>query len=239
MPATASERAEDLAAVPYLPAMIERIVTASGIPHDRAIRILELAAGGGHLAAALLRQFTNAEATLLEPDADLRAAAQERLAPFADRSQIATADFTNADLPRGFDLVVSLFGFHGVDDIPRRAAYRAIYSALLPNGVMLIGDSVRGPTESLQAIYREVWRRDAEREGIAPDMLARVEARFGSGRGMLLTNEQTWLMNIGYRDIEVRYKNLGFAVFGGRRPVASDFTIAEDGTASLRRRPGR
>ena len=233
----AAAREEEWAAVPYLDAMIQRIATTGAFRADLPIRILDLAAGSGRLSAKLLARHANAQAVLLEPSAALRAAAHQRLSAAADRVEITELAFAHAELPRGFDLVVSLFGFFALEDIARRAAYRAIYSALSPNGMLLIGDVARSAGASLESHNQDVWRAEAERGGVDAELLARAQTRFAGGRGMWLTNELPWLANVGFRDVEVHYKNLGFVVFGGRRPVASEFVIGEDGSAGLRRRP--
>ena len=233
----AMAREQEWTAVPYLDAMIERIATTAAFRADLPLRLLDLAAGSGQLTAKLLVRYANAQAVLLEPSAELRTAAQRRLGAMAARVEIADLDFAHAELPRGFDLVVSLFGFFALEDIARRAAYRAIYSALSPNGVLLIGDVVRSAAAGVESRNQDVWRAEAARAGVRAELLGQAQARFAGGRGMWLTNELPWLASVGFRDVDVHYKNLGFAVFGGRRPVASEFTIGEGATAALRRRP--
>lgn len=33
------------------------------------------------------------------------------------------------------------------------------------------------------------------------------------------------LSTVGFRDVDIHYKNLDYAVFGGRRPTAIDFRL--------------
>jgi hypothetical protein len=47
----------------------------------------------------------------------------------------------------------------------------------------------------------------------------------GPKRVVSLATELPFLGTVGFRDIDLHYKNLDYAVFGGRRPSASDFRL--------------
>ena len=46
---------------------------------------------------------------------------------------------------------------------------------------------------------------------------------------MHLSNELPWLTNVGFRDVDIVWKDQGFAVFTARRPAALDFDFARPG----------
>ncbi len=204
---TEADEAGSFAAVPCLAALIETIVRL--LPFDPAatFAVLELGGGTGILAAALLARFPNARLTMLEESSPLRTAAERRLAAAGARADVVGRSFAREDLPRGFDVVVSLLRLHALEEIARRSVYRGIYAALVPNGAFLVGDHTRPASTSVQEMY------------------ARALPAEGSRRGLLLSNELPWLGTVGFRDIDIHYKNLDYAVFGGRRPTAVDFKL--------------
>lgn len=212
------------AAVPCLNDLIEATVRLVPFGREAAITILDLGAGSGLLAAALLMHFVNARALLMEESAELRAAAEKRLAAFTGRFELRPVAFAREQLPRGYDLIVTLFGLHGLDDIARRGTYRDIYAALNPEGAFLAAEWIRPPTNGIASVYADIHTREG-RVG-------------GASKGMFLSIELPWLATIGFRDIDVHYKNLEYAVYGARRPPAGDYPIAgaEDGALPARKR---
>ncbi|MBM3508078.1 MAG: class I SAM-dependent methyltransferase [Alphaproteobacteria bacterium] len=213
-----AEEAAAFAAVPCLAALVETILRLLPFDVAAAVSILELGAGSGILATALLARFPHARLTVLEESAELRAAAARRLAKDAGRVEARDASFARDELPRPFDAAVSMLRLHAIDDIARRGVYRGIYGALVPGGHLFIADHARAPTPGVHALY------------------ARVAPMARPPRGLLLANELPWLANIGFRDVDIHYKNLDYAVYGGRRPVASDFNFRRaDGEEPERR----
>ena len=119
--------------------------------------------------------------------------------------------FAREELPRGFDVAVSLLRLHALDEITRRSVYRGIHAALKPNGMFLVGDHTRPASTGVQELYART-----------------LPPAEGSRRGLLLSNELPWLGTVGFRDVDIHYKNLDYAVFGGRRQSAVDFKLVVD-----------
>ena len=203
-----AEEASSFAAVPCLAALIETILRLLPFDPAASFAVLELGGGTGILAAALLARFPNARLTMLEESSPLRTAAERRLSAAGARAEVLGRSFARDELPRGFDVVVSLLRLHALEEIARRSVYRSVYAALVPNGMVLIGDHTRPASTGVQELYART--------------LPPIE---GSRRGLLLANELPWLGTVGFRDIDIHYKNLDYAVYGGRRPTAVDFRL--------------
>jgi tRNA (cmo5U34)-methyltransferase len=203
------EEASTFAAVPCLAALIETILRLLPFDAAAAFTVLELGSGTGVLAAALLARFPHARLTMLEDSSALRSAAERRLTAAGVRADMQGKHFVADTLPRGFDVVVSLLRLHPLDDIARRSVYRGIYAALNPNGLFLVGDRTRPVSAGVLELYARTTAVVME----------------GPKRGVALANELPWLATIGFRDVDVHYKNLDYAVYGGRRPTAVDFKL--------------
>lgn len=223
-PGDVESEALGLAAVPCLSELLDAVVRLLPFAREAAFSILDLGAGSGVLAATLLMHFVKARAVLLEESAELRAAAEQRLAPFANRVEIAPVAFAREPLPRGFGAVVTLFGLHGLEDIARRGVYRDIYGALAPDGAFLAAEWIRPPTTGIASLYTDIHTREG-RVG-------------GASKGMFLSVELPWLATVGFRDVDVHYKNLEYGVYGARRPPAGDYPIhiPDDTAAPARKR---
>ena len=213
IPRTEAEEDAALAAVPCLAALIDIILRLLPFDPGAPMNILELGGGSGVLAAAILQRFHGSHVTLLEESDQLLVAAEKRLSASAPgRYKLVPEAFDRTEMPRRFDAVVSLLRFHAVDEIARRAVYRSVYGALLPNCLVLIADRLRAAGPGVTAMHVR-----------ASPPPAGVEL----GRGLLLSNELPWLVSIGFRDVDVHYKNIDYGVYGGRRPAAADFHFSE------------
>lgn len=213
IPRTEAEEDAAFAAVPCLAALIDMVLRLLPFDPGAPMNILDLGGGSGVLAAAILDRFRGSHVTLLEESAPLRVAAEKRLSSSAPgRYKLVPEAFERTEMPRGFDAVVSLLRLHAVDEIARRAVYRSIYGALLPNCMVLIADRLRAGGPGVAAIHQRVNPPPAGVE---------------LGRGLLLSNELPWLVSIGFRDVDIHYKNIDYGVYGGRRPAAADFHFGE------------
>src|SRR6478672_9089895 len=68
-------------------------------PSETALRVLDVGAGFGVAAAAVLDAFPNATAVLVDMSQPMMAAGAEWLAPYAGRYRYAPADFVDGHLP--------------------------------------------------------------------------------------------------------------------------------------------
>src|SRR5712691_10057305 len=81
-------------AVPRRQDMIAALVSAAPFGADDAPKILELGAGDGLLAEALLTRFRQAALTALDGSESMRREMSARLAPFGARARVAAFDVT-------------------------------------------------------------------------------------------------------------------------------------------------
>ncbi|MBT3396698.1 MAG: class I SAM-dependent methyltransferase [Alphaproteobacteria bacterium] len=224
---TPSDIEPRLAQIPCLEDMIERMITTLPIDQGQAFRFLDLGGGTGTLSERFLDHFSESEGVLIEASEFQRELAQQRLDRYGDRIEFLDGDFARVDLPRDFDLLVSLGRFHQLGDIERRGIYRTAYSILRPGGLITIGDEVHGSTPRLEAMYRSVLAdasppNDDEILDLEPSSILN-EGR--EPKGIYLNNDLAWLATVGFRDVDIFYKNLRYAVYSGRRPVASEHTF--------------
>jgi tRNA (cmo5U34)-methyltransferase len=194
-------------------------------PTDSAIAVLDLGAGYGAVAAAVLRTFPNASATLVDISEAMLAVGAERMAPFAGRYHYVHGDFADGALPAAvggpFHAIVSARAIHHLPAAATRTLYAACATHLVPGGCFFNLDMVAAPDEAAAAVYRQAEARACEQAGPAPPPA-------GAGGGHRhehfhsLDEQLAWLRAAGLVAVDCYGKWLGNALIGGYRPPLHD-----------------
>jgi trans-aconitate 2-methyltransferase len=194
------------------------------IPFDRAlrIRILDIGAGQGVIAAAVLDQFPAGEAVGLDVSEPMRDFAMERMAKYGKRFSYHLGDFADGELPGDlqgpFDVAVSSRAIHHLPAENKAALYKDIFAHLTPGGCFFNLDTVAPSQPELRGTYRDASRY---LRGERPD-----RSGTGAGRGGALTGHyyepaQTHLEALraaGFNPVDVFWKQMNVALIGGYRP---------------------
>ena len=124
--------------IPSYEEMLER--AAEAVAGAKPGRVVDLGAGTGALAQAVLRRCGQATVLLIDADGEMLAQARERLAPFAGRVQYAERPF-QGPLPPCDAAVASLALHHVPAMAEKRRIFAAIHAALPPGGVFVNADA--------------------------------------------------------------------------------------------------
>jgi ubiquinone/menaquinone biosynthesis C-methylase UbiE len=192
----------------------------------QATRVADLGCGDGYLARAVLSEFQDAHALLIDHSEPMLRRAHEAMRPFSGHCEIRQGDLAEP-LPRlvgdgPFDLIVSGYAIHHLPTPRKRALYAEVFGLLRPGGLFVNVEHVASATPELEAVHDEAYidhiaavtgrgRAEVEREyhnrpDKADNILDPVEAQVG------------WLREIGFEHADCYFKWLELAVFGGVRP---------------------
>ncbi len=207
-----------------------RLIDHAGLP---VRRFLDLGCGDGFLGAVLLERFPDASGVFVDFSEPMLEAAHERLSPFGARCQIQAADLSQPDwqdaLPSSprFDVVISGFAIHHLQDERKRDLYSEVLELLKPGAFFLNVDLVSSPTEWLRSAFDELLTdslfehqrsrgHEATREQIAEEYVHATDRE----EDILASIEEqcAWLRELEFEDVECYFKLFELAVFGGRRP---------------------
>jgi tRNA (cmo5U34)-methyltransferase len=220
-------------AVPRRDEMIAALVSAVPFGRDEPVKMLELGAGEGRLAEALLTVFPRATLTALDGSESMRAAAVAKLALFGDRARVAPFDIGALDWwdrMFGADVVVSSLCLHHLNDAKKQYLYKAAAERLSPRGALLIADLIEPQHQVSRRLAADQWdadaRRQAEERG-APELFQRfVESRWNHFRfpdagdhPAALFHHLVWMRHAGFTAVDCFWLNAGHAVFGGFKPA--------------------
>ena len=131
------------------------------IPHpiDTAMRVLDIGAGYGALAAAVLRERSAATAVCLDASEAMLKLGRERNGELIHRMSFIQGSLESFQwlnsVNGNFDAVISARALHHFTEHERRRAiFKEVFSLLRPGGCFINADNVRAPTESLKERYR-------------------------------------------------------------------------------------
>ena len=200
---------------------LERIYgTAVGLlpfADDAPVRVLDLGAGTGLLAARVLERYPRARLTLVDIAAAMLALARVRLAAAAHAPEIVVADYAVRELGGPYDAIVSALSIHHCDDAAKRDLFRRCRDALEPGGLFVNADQVAGPTPALEEAYDRAWLAAVHRAGATEDEIAEARIRMAEDRCVPLAVQLDWLAAAGFADVDCWFKDGRFAVYAGRR----------------------
>ena len=171
----------------------------------RVERFLDVGTGDGRLIDLVRAERPGAEAVGLDFSPPMLAAAADR---FADDAAVELIEHDLGEplppLPT-FDLVVSGFVIHHLDDERKRALYAEVLGRLRPGGRFLNLEHVASGSERL---HREFLDAIGERPGDEDP----------SDRLVPAWTQVRWLAELGFADADCYWKWRELALIGGRRP---------------------
>lgn len=189
------------------------------LPADRGqtLRVLDIGAGTGLLAALVATAYPQAHLTLIDLAADMLDKARERMQPFAERCTIQVRDMRELAFTQPFDLVVSALAIHHLADQDKQALFRQIYQLLAPGGRFVHIEQVLGPTPTIEAIYEHAWLQAVQAKGVSPADLTAAQERMKQDKAVPLQTQLRWLAESGFQQVHCWYQWYRFVVYSGDR----------------------
>jgi tRNA (cmo5U34)-methyltransferase len=123
-----------------------------------APRALDMGAGTGLYAAALLGRYPDAEVSLIDFSAAMLERARERFVG-SRRVRYILGDYGAHDFGgERFDIVISALSIHHCDAAGKQAAYRKAFDLLDAGGEFLNADEIAGESRYLDGRYLRLWK---------------------------------------------------------------------------------
>ena len=177
-------------------------------------RVLDLGAGTGAMAAAVLERHPEAEVVLLDGAPGMLDLARERL---GDRADYLLGDLTD-ELPDGpWDAIVSALAIHHLTDAAKQSLYDRARAALTLDGVLVNAEQVAGPDPMWTALYRRRHEHRAHDLGASREDWHQAVERMELDELAPVETQLRWLREAGFEHADCVWKDLGLAVLVGRR----------------------
>ncbi len=192
---------------------------------DKNFSFLELGAGAGGATRVLLDTYTAATAVLADFSPQMMAEGERELADYAGRFSYVVFDMATSDWPvelgGPFDAAVTSLCIHHLTDARKAAIFAGIFERLVPGGWYFNYDPVRAPDPVVGARWQATNDRDdPEAAHKRHNRSAEEQARFENHVRHLapLTPQLAALADAGFEGVDVYWRYLEDAIFGGRRP---------------------
>jgi tRNA (cmo5U34)-methyltransferase len=186
---------------------------------------LDLGAGTGAASRAILERHQGGTGILADFSAQMMSAGEQDLRPFAGRYRYVEFDLLAggwpAAIPSAVDAVITSLCVHHLPDERKQQLFAEILDRLVPGGWYLNYDPVLTADPAIKAAWEHLTDQEnpeaaRKRHHPTPEEQARYEnhVRYISP----LVPQLGYLRAAGFHGIEVHWKRLDWAIFGGYRP---------------------
>jgi tRNA (cmo5U34)-methyltransferase len=227
----------DLADV-YVPMRDEQIRTLLALipaQPDEAFSVVELGAGAGVLARAVLEAFPRCRYLALDGSKVMREQMRRTLAAYDERVEVREFELSeeswHAALPDPLRCVMSSLVVHHLDGGQKRQLYADLARRIEPGGALLLADIVEPSVPQATALFARQWDDAARVQSlaVAGDMSAFEQFRadawnFYTPEGAdpmdkpsPLFDQLLWLRDAGFRQVDCFWMYAGHAIYGGYR----------------------
>lgn len=196
---------------------------------------VELGAGGGALAAAVLQAFPRCRYVALDGSAVMRERLATRLAGFGSRVEARAFALEDRGwrgaLPRPLRCVLASLVVHHLPGPGKRALFADLARALEPGGALLLADLVAPPDDRARRLWARQWDEAARSQ--SREVTGGLEALEAFRRDRWnwyadpapdpedqpsgLAEQLGWLREAGFRTAGCFWMRAGHAVYGGYR----------------------
>jgi len=192
---------------------------------DQEFTFLDLGAGTGAASRAILERYPRATGILADFSAQMMAAGESQMQPYARRYRTIEFDMTTwkwpVGIPAQLDTIVTSMCVHHLTDERKQGLFGEIFDHLLPGGWYFNYDPVSAPDPETTQIWQRISdREDPEtahrRQHRTPEEQARWENHV---RYIIPLDQQlTYLRSAGFAGIDIFWKKLENVIYGGYRP---------------------
>ena len=175
--------------------------------------ILDIGAGTGLMSEFVMQRVGKALLHLLDESTEMTAKALIRLEQF--KPTLFLQSMTEPLPAMLFDAVVSSVAIHHLTDEEKYKLYGRIFHALTPGGVFINAEQVLGETEWEEKLYDEMHIGGARVLGSDEEEIRAARERMGYDKSATLSDQLTWLREMGFQQAGTFFQWGRFAVFAG------------------------
>lgn len=222
----------------FVPGRAEQTSTLLGlIParKDQDFSLVELAAGGGELAEAILEQFPNCRYLALDGSTMMLEQLSQRLASFGDRVEVSWFDIAaqdwRAQLPTDLRCILSSLCVHHLSGEGKRQLFKDMAAILEPGGALLLADIIEPANRQVANLFAHQYDEIVREQSLAirGDLSGYERYKelkwnyflhdYGTpdtfDQPSPLSDQVRWLSEAGFSIVDCYWMRAGHAVYGG------------------------
>lgn len=195
---------------------------------DEQFTFVDLGAGTGAAAQAVLIRYPGATAVLADYSPHMMAAGLQALAPFEGRYRYVELDLATGDWPEelagGVDAAISSLCVHHLTDERKQQLFTEVLEHLVLGGWYFNYDPVAADDPVVEATWQRV--EDQRNPGAAHKRAHRTPEEQQRWENHVrhispLARQLAYLRAAGFDGVDVYWKELDHVIYGGRRPPAT------------------
>jgi len=191
-----------------------------------AFTFLDLGAGTGAAARGILAQYPQSTAILADFSSQMMGEGERQMQPYAGRYTYVDHDMTTshwpAAIPTNLDAIVTSMCIHHLPDHRKQGLFAEILEHLAPGSWYFNYDPVTSSDPAVAATWERVNdRNDPEAATKRLNRTNQEQAHYDNHvRYMIPLDQQLdYLSAAGFQGIDVYFKHLDIAIYGGQRPA--------------------
>lgn len=179
-------------------------------------RILEVGVGTGNLTDRLLKSFPDSSILGIDLVDKYLLQAKQKLEIYQDRICLEVKDINEFEFNENYDLVVSSYVFHHIENSTQNSIYENIFKHLNSNGMFINADFIDSSSLYFSNVFDKLRIQYMRNQGVNETS---IKSDYIEHRKleipMPLEEQMQFLTQIGFKDVECFWKYLNLAVFGG------------------------
>jgi tRNA (cmo5U34)-methyltransferase len=219
----------------FFPQAKEQLETISRIIekyNPSVTNFLDLGCGDGFLGFYISKLYPGSHGVFLDLSKEMIDKARKK--EIENRSEFVIQDFSsfnwfrNIKTVQSFDLIISGFSIHHIDNEHKKQLYADIFKLLKPNGIFLNLEHVSSPTNTIEELFYELFfdgMSEYQRligDEKTPDEIKRIYHDPEHKALNILESvdiQCNWLREIGFSEVDCYTKIFEMALFGGVKRV--------------------
>jgi tRNA (cmo5U34)-methyltransferase len=202
--------------IPHYEEIVALVNDYTTYPENQALRVLELGTGTGQWAADFLTRHPRSQYAGIEFSPRMRELAQRRLASFKHRVKLLADDLNSVELESGYDLVVSFFTIHHVED--KGELFAKVYQSLNPDGVFIYADITRAKDPDLEQHFMNSWVKFMVSTSLEQERIPRIiQDHLENDIPETISVQLKAFQVAGFRAFDLIWRHEKFAAFYSRK----------------------
>lgn len=225
----------------FVPGRVEQTTTLLHLipaQTDEEFTVVELAAGEGVLAQAILEKFPQCRYIALDGSAVMREQLAQKLERFSSRVEIRPFDLADQEwrstLPSPMRCVLSSLCVHHLSDEGKRQLFKAMATQLEPGGALLLADIIEPATQQIASLFAQQYDDIVCKQSLAIrgdlsgyEQFLQLKWNYflydfadpasTFDQPSRLSDQLVWLAESGFSMVDCFWMQAGHAVYGGYR----------------------
>ncbi|MFA6320937.1 MAG: methyltransferase domain-containing protein [Candidatus Omnitrophota bacterium] len=199
---------------PFYKEAIGALVLTLPFADGKKPKVIDLGCGTGNITKAVKERYPDARVACLDMAQGMIEMAKAKLKNHKD-IEYWVGDIRRYGYSDKPDAVISSLVLHHLDKKNKKLFYRKIFNALPKGGVFYTADFVLPPSDYLAKAYVGQWKKFLRKSFSSSQINEILTKHKEEDRPAELLFEIDLLRKVGFRDVEVVWKNYNFAVYGG------------------------